>query len=68
MTPQPTGGYYKTSGVEDFVRKYGYTERQKVGIAISCFTCGTDGRKDDRISEALGRMGRTTFCQFLLFG
>jgi hypothetical protein len=26
MTPQPTGGYYKTSGVEDFVRKYGYPD------------------------------------------
>lgn len=26
MTPQPTGGYYKTHGVEDFVRKFGYPD------------------------------------------
>lgn len=26
MTPQPTGGYYKTSGVEEFVRKFGYPD------------------------------------------
>lgn len=26
MTPEPTGGYYKTAGVESFVRKYGYPD------------------------------------------
>ncbi len=26
MTPQPTGGYYKESGVEAFVRRFGYTD------------------------------------------
>jgi len=26
MTPQPTVGVYKTSGVEDFVRKFGYSD------------------------------------------
>ena len=26
MTPEPTGGYYKTAGVEAFVRKYGYPD------------------------------------------
>jgi len=35
MTPQPTGGYYKTSGVEDFVRKYGYSDMT-----------GKEGRED----------------------
>jgi len=27
MTPEPTGGYYKTEGVEAFVRKYGYSDK-----------------------------------------
>ena len=26
MTPEPTGGYYKTAGVESFVRKFGYPD------------------------------------------
>jgi hypothetical protein len=26
MTPEPTGGYYKTAGVEAFIRKYGYPD------------------------------------------
>jgi hypothetical protein len=26
MTPEPTGGYYKTSGVESFVRRFGYPD------------------------------------------
>lgn len=26
MTPEPTGGYYKASGAEAFVRKYGYPD------------------------------------------
>ena len=26
MTPEPTGGYYRTEGVEAFVRKYGYAD------------------------------------------
>ncbi len=28
MTPEPTGGYYKDEGVEAFLRKYGYADRQ----------------------------------------
>lgn len=27
MTPEPTGGFYKTQGVEDFIRTYGYKDR-----------------------------------------
>lgn len=27
MTPEPTGGYYRTSGATAFVRKYGYADR-----------------------------------------
>lgn len=27
MTPEPTSGYYKTHGVIDFVRRYGYKDR-----------------------------------------
>lgn len=27
MTPEPTDGFYKTHGVEDFVRKYGYQDK-----------------------------------------
>ena len=27
MTPEPTGGFYTTSGVEYFVRKYGYQDK-----------------------------------------
>lgn len=27
MTPEPTGGYYKASGAEAFVRRYGYPDR-----------------------------------------
>ena len=27
MTPQPTGGYYKTDGVEAFVRRFGYPDK-----------------------------------------
>jgi hypothetical protein len=27
MTPEPTGGYYKEKGVEDFVVKYGYPDK-----------------------------------------
>lgn len=27
MTPEPTGGFYKSAGVEYFVRKYGYEDR-----------------------------------------
>lgn len=26
MTPEPTGGYYKTAGVEAFIRRYGYSD------------------------------------------
>jgi hypothetical protein len=26
MTPEPTGGYYKTAGVEAFIRKFGYPD------------------------------------------
>lgn len=26
MTPEPTGGYYRDSGVEGFIRKYGYPD------------------------------------------
>jgi MvaI/BcnI restriction endonuclease family len=28
FTPEPNGGFYKTSGPEAFVRKYGYADRQ----------------------------------------
>ncbi len=28
MTPEPTGGFYKEAGVEAFLRKYGYADRQ----------------------------------------
>lgn len=28
MTPEPTAGYYKESGVEAFMRRYGYPDRQ----------------------------------------
>jgi MvaI/BcnI restriction endonuclease family len=28
MTPEPTGGFYKEKGVEAFLRKYGYADRQ----------------------------------------
>ena len=28
MTPEPTGGFYKTHGVEDFIRKFGYTDKR----------------------------------------
>ena len=28
MTPEPTGGYYKTGGVEAFIRKYGYPDKK----------------------------------------
>lgn len=28
MTPEPTSGFYKTAGVEAFLRKYGYDDRQ----------------------------------------
>lgn len=46
MTPEPTGGYYKEKGVEAFLRKYGYADRQgredrinfggvyRVGVAV----------------------------------
>ena len=27
MTPEPTGGFYKEKGVEEFVRKFGYKDR-----------------------------------------
>lgn len=27
MTPEPTGGYYKSDGAEAFVRKYGYADK-----------------------------------------
>jgi MvaI/BcnI restriction endonuclease family len=27
MTPEPTGGYYRTHGVEAFVRKFGYADK-----------------------------------------
>lgn len=27
MTPEPTGGYYKTHGVESFIRKFGYPDK-----------------------------------------
>lgn len=27
MTPEPTGGYYRTDGVESFIRKYGYVDK-----------------------------------------
>ncbi len=27
MTPEPTGGYYRDNGVEDFIRKYGYPDK-----------------------------------------
>lgn len=27
MTPEPTGGYYRTHGVEDFIRKFGYPDK-----------------------------------------
>ena len=27
MTPEPTGGYYRDSGVEAFIRKYGYIDK-----------------------------------------
>ena len=27
MTPEPTGGYYKTHGAEDFVRTFGYPDK-----------------------------------------
>lgn len=27
MTPEPTGGYYKTAGVENFIRKFGYPDK-----------------------------------------
>ena len=27
MTPEPTGGYYRTGGVEAFIRKYGYVDK-----------------------------------------
>jgi len=27
MTPEPTGGYYRSEGVEAFVRKYGYADK-----------------------------------------
>jgi hypothetical protein len=27
MTPEPNGGYYKTHGVEDFIRKFGYMDK-----------------------------------------
>jgi hypothetical protein len=27
MTPEPTGGFYKTSGVEAFVRRFGYMDK-----------------------------------------
>lgn len=26
MTPEPTGGYYREAGVEQFIRKFGYTD------------------------------------------
>ncbi len=28
MTPEPTGGFYKEKGVEAFIRKYGYPDKQ----------------------------------------
>lgn len=28
MTPEPTGGYYRTDGVEAFLRKYGYLDKR----------------------------------------
>lgn len=28
MTPEPTGGYYRTDGVESFIRKYGYVDKK----------------------------------------
>lgn len=28
MTPEPNGGFYKQSGVEAFIRKYGYPDRR----------------------------------------
>ena len=27
MTPEPTGGYYKEAGVESFIRRFGYADR-----------------------------------------
>ena len=38
MTPEPTGGYYKTDGVEAFIRRFGYPDMS-----------GNDGR-DDRLN------------------
>lgn len=28
MTPEPTGGHYKTEGIESFIRKYGYKDKR----------------------------------------
>lgn len=35
MTPEPTGGYYRTAGVDAFIRKYGYEDRRGVSDRIN---------------------------------
>jgi hypothetical protein len=35
MTPEPTGGYYRDHGVEAFVRKFGYVDRNGVADRLN---------------------------------
>jgi len=36
MTPEPSGGYYKDHGVEDFIRKFGYADKMGRQDRINC--------------------------------
>jgi hypothetical protein len=47
MTPEPTGGIYKTAGVAEFLRRFGYTDRSGKPDRINF-----GGRYDCRISAA----------------
>jgi hypothetical protein len=35
MTPEPTGGFYRTSGVEAFIRKFGYADKNAVADRLN---------------------------------
>ena len=60
MTPEPTGGYYRTAGIEAFIRKYGYPD----------MTGATD--RGDRLNfggiHKVGEYHRLTRLQIVLKG
>lgn len=58
MTPEPTGGFYKTDGAEAFVRRYGYPDKK-----------GRPGRLNFSSPHVIGKKHSTTglTMQFLGF-